>query len=119
MSEPISAFNRDNATVLLPDGTPATIHPIGPEFAPNLAAGLQKLSPESRYKRFFSVKREFLPSELEYLTQCDGVNHFALALTLTDETGAPGESVAVARCVRDAADPALAEFAITVIDAWQ
>ena len=47
-----------------------------------LASGFKRLSPESRYRRFFLNKRALTESELCYLTDCDGTNHFALVATI-------------------------------------
>lgn len=105
--------------VSLPDGTPAIVRPIRKDGGRKLAEGLQQLSAQTRYQRFFVLKKSFSPSELDFLTHCDGKNHLALVLTLTDEAGNELQSVAVARCIRDDRDPSLAEFAIVVTDKWQ
>lgn len=105
--------------VTLADGTPAVIRPIRHDGGPQLTEALRRLSPESRYHRFLSTKETLSPDELYYLTHCDGVNHLALVLAITDLQGHELEAVAVARCIRDSEDEELAEAAIVVADAWQ
>jgi GNAT superfamily N-acetyltransferase len=88
---------------------------LRPEDAPLLAEGFEKLSPESRYRRFHGIRGKLSAGELRYLTEIDGENHFALG-ALDARTG---EGLAVARFIRSSADPRVAEPAITVIDSAQ
>ena len=44
-----------------------------------MAALFVRLSPESRYRRFLTPKRELTPRELSYLTDIDHVHHEAFA----------------------------------------
>jgi acetyltransferase len=105
--------------VRLPDGTPAIIRPMRREARAELVEAVRNLSPESRYQRFLSYKSDLTPAELDYLTHFDGVNHIVLVLLITDEAGEELFPVAIAHCVRDRHDTALAEIAITVADEWQ
>jgi RimJ/RimL family protein N-acetyltransferase len=99
----------------LRDGTRVEIRPIRPEDRDELAAGLRRLSPESRYRRFLSVTDELSDAELDYLTMVDHHDHEALGV-LDPETQ---EGIGVARFVRSPDDPEVAEFAIAVADDWQ
>jgi len=90
---------------------------IGPADAPKLIAGIEELSSATRFARFFFLKTGFSPEELHTLTCCDGINHFALVAELASEPECP--LVAVGRWIRDAADPAIADFALVVRDDWQ
>ncbi len=90
-----------------------TIRPIEPEDREALAEGFEKLSPESRYRRFFSPVTHLGDQELDYLTQVDHHDHEAL-VAVDPKTG---EGVAVARYIRIATD--VAEPAIVVADDWQ
>jgi GNAT superfamily N-acetyltransferase len=119
MTEPARVRNQVSHRVTLPDGTPAVVRPIRPDGGPKLAEALRQLSPESRQRRFLYSKGSFSDKELEYFTHCDGVNHLAWVLAVTDPAGQELQPVAVARCVRDLADTALAEVAIVVGDDWQ
>lgn len=91
--------------------------PIRPEDKERIRAGLEHLSPESRYRRFFRHIDHFSEKELAYLTEVDFKDHVAWMVLLADEPGQPG--VAVARWIRVADDPEVAEAAVTVIDAYQ
>jgi GNAT superfamily N-acetyltransferase len=79
-------------------------------------AGFEQLSPESRYRRFLAPVPHLSPSLLAALTDVDGVDHCALA-ALAEEDGET-VPVGIARFVR-LADPAAADAAVTVIDAYQ
>ncbi len=61
-------------------------------------------------------KHEFSPVELEYFTNLDGWNHYAIGL---EERDRPQRGVAIARMVRSTQDPVEAEIAITIIDDYQ
>jgi GNAT superfamily N-acetyltransferase len=78
-----------------------------------LRAGFERLSPESRYLRFHGVKTELTEAELRYLTELDGVRHFAIG-AIVDDAG-----LGIARMVQLDAEPGVAEAAITVLDEMQ
>lgn len=98
--------------VALRDGSEITIRPIEPEDRAILRDGFERLSEESRYRRFFSPVNRLTERQLDYLTQVDHHDHEAL-LALADD----GAGIGVARYVRTG--PAVAEPAVTVVDAWQ
>jgi RimJ/RimL family protein N-acetyltransferase len=79
-----------------------------------LAAGFERLSPESRYRRFFAPIQRLSARDLAYLTEIDHHDHEALAAI----EPATGELVGVARYVRGA-EPHLAEVSVVVGDPWQ
>lgn len=103
----------------LTDGTPVTIRPVTPEDAPLLVEGFAHLSHQSRYRRFLEAIRSLTPAQVHYLTHADGHRHIAWGAVVPDPQVQREVGIAVARCVRDDADPDLAEFAIAVADAWQ
>ena len=74
----------------------------------------ERLSDESRYRRFLSPHKQLTDAELRYFTEVDHHDHEALV------AGDPesGEWVGVARYVRSPAVPESAEVAVTVIDDW-
>jgi GNAT superfamily N-acetyltransferase len=78
-----------------------------------IAEGFERLSPESRYRRFFSPVTRLSERQLDYLTDVDHHDHEAL-LAIAEDTR---EGVAVARYVRTR--PGVAEPAIVVSDDWQ
>jgi nucleotide-binding universal stress UspA family protein/GNAT superfamily N-acetyltransferase len=100
-------------TVKLRDGSRIDIRPIEPDDRAILAEGFERLSPDSRYRRFFGPMPELSERFLDYLTVVDHRDHEAL-IALDAETG---DGVGVARYVRTA--PGVAEPAVVVIDDWQ
>ncbi len=99
----------------LRDGTECLVRLIRPEDKELLHRGFLRLSPESRYRRFFTVKNDLTADELRYLTEVDGVRHFALgAVSLDGDDG-----LGVARFIQLAGEPGVAEAAIAVADEHQ
>jgi len=100
----------------LHDGTRILIRPIRPADRAMLAAGHERLSPQTQHRRYLAAKPRLSSAELRYLTEVDGDDHVAYVAVLTDQ---PERLVAVGRYVRRADDPATAEVAITVGDELQ
>ena len=100
----------------LKDGTRVLFRPIAPEDKDALRAGFARLSPESRYRRFFRHLDHLSDEQLRYLTEIDYVNHFAWLAFAVDLPGSPG--LGVGRWIRIPGDPEVAEAAITVIDEY-
>ncbi|HEX8105023.1 MAG TPA: GNAT family N-acetyltransferase [Solirubrobacteraceae bacterium] len=98
----------------LRDGSTVLIRPIDADDGAALAAAFERLSAESRYRRFFVPMARLSSSTLAYLTRVDHHDHEAL-VAVDPETR---EGVGVARFVR-LEDRAAAETAVTVADAWQ
>ena len=80
-----------------------------------LLQGFERLSAESRYRRFLTSVTELSGSMVQYLTTIDHHDHEAI-IALDEATG---EGIGVARYVRNGTRPEAAEFAVTVIDDWQ
>ena len=99
----------------LRDGAQIEIRPIVPADRKELAAGIRRLSPESRYRRFFTPTSELSDAQLTYLTEVDHHDHEAL-VALDPETG---HGIGVARFVRSPEDAETAEVAVAVADSWQ
>jgi hypothetical protein len=72
---------------------------IQPEDKRRLLDGFRRLSPESRYFRFFSPISSLTDEQLRYLTDVDFKDHFATVAMLPDQPGMPG--VGVGRWVRN------------------
>jgi ribosomal protein S18 acetylase RimI-like enzyme len=98
----------------LRDGSNVRVRPIRPEDRRPLAEAFARLSPESRYRRFFTPMNQLSEGTLTYLTDVDHRDHEALVAVSQD-----GGLVGVARYVRVAPDSGVAEAAVTVIDDWQ
>lgn len=102
-------------TAKLKNGVSIVLRLVQPEDKDMLVRGLERLSPRSRYLRFFTNKQRLTPAELQYLTEVDGENHFALGAERPLPDGTE-EGVGIARFVRRSDDPTVAEAAIVVTD---
>lgn len=102
------------ATVTLRDGTQITVRPITAEDKTLLLDGFERLSDQSRYRRFLTPMPSLNDAAVHYLTEVDHRDHEAL-LAISES----GEGVGVARYVREHDDPSGAEAAVTVVDDWQ
>ncbi len=100
----------------LDNGRTITIRHIRAGDGPALRAAHDRLSPESKYRRFLAAKPHLSEADARYLVQVDGQDHVAMVATPVDD---PDRILAVARFVRLPEDPRTAEFAIVVGDAYQ
>ena len=105
----------DGRETTLRSGDRVLIRPIRPSDKERLLEGFHRMSPESRYRRFFSPVNELGAGQLRYLTEVD--HHMHEALAALDATG--GEPLGVARFIRTKDDPHVAEVAVAVVDEWQ
>jgi len=105
-------------TAQLSDGQRVRMRPIRPSDKEMLLDGFERLSPESRYARFMTSKSSLSDRELRYLTEVDGIDHFAI-LALRPHLVSRDESVGSARFVRLPDLPGTAEPAVTIVDAYQ
>src|SRR5215218_6689239 len=96
----------------LNDGTHLRVRPIRSTDRHALAREFERLSPESRRRRFLAPKPMLSEIELRRLTDIDHRSHEALVAIEMES----GRGVAVARY---AGSPERSEFAITVADDWQ
>ncbi len=96
------------------DGREVLVRTISPDDKTKLSAAFERLSPESRYRRFFAPLERLSTRDLIYLTELDHHDHEALVAVEPDSEWIVG----VARYVR-AEDPAEAEVAVVVADPWQ
>jgi GNAT superfamily N-acetyltransferase len=103
------------APVALRDGSRVRIRQGHSSDRELLLRGFERLSPESRYRRFLAPMPELTEGMVRYLTEIDHHDHEAM-IALDEETG---EGVGVARYVCDQDRPEVAEVAVTVIDDWQ
>jgi GNAT superfamily N-acetyltransferase len=101
--------------VQLRDGSPVEIRPLRADDKAGLAAGFERLSELSRYRRFLSPTTRLTNGQLAYLTELDHHDHEALVAI--DPANRHG--LGVARYVRSRDDPREAEFAVAVADDWQ
>ncbi|MFZ1995643.1 MAG: GNAT family N-acetyltransferase [Solirubrobacteraceae bacterium] len=101
--------------LVLADGTRLRVRPLGSEDRDGFAALFARLSPQSRYRRFLSPKRELTPRELSDFTDIDHLRHAAFAAI--DQRD--GSIVGAGRYVHVADRPKVADLALEVCDELQ
>jgi RimJ/RimL family protein N-acetyltransferase len=101
--------------VHLRDGSTVVVRPVRPEDRDLFVAGFERMSQESRYRRFMLQKKKLSEQELDFFTRLDHDLHEAIG-ALDAETG---DGAGVARMHRYAHDPSVAEAAVTIVDDWQ
>ena len=102
---------------ILKDGTPILMRLLGPADKEDLRRGFEQLSIKTRRLRFLTLQNRLTESQLHYLTHIDNRDH--LALGAYDTRHGEPKGIGVARYIRLSDEPATAEFAVTVIDAYQ
>jgi RimJ/RimL family protein N-acetyltransferase len=111
--------NDFRAEHTLRDGTRVTLRAIQPSDRDELRRQFSRLSPESRYRRFFHPISELTEEMLDYLTQVDGLDHLAIVAWVDSLDLKNEEGVGVGRFVRLPGEPEVAEAAVTVVDDFQ
>jgi GNAT superfamily N-acetyltransferase len=108
--------HRPGAVLLLvlPDGAAVLLRPLERDDAWAVHSVFTDLSPDSRRLRFGTAKTGLSEPELQTLTAVDHRAHEAL-VALEPATGRP---LGIARFVRDAEQPEVAEVAFAVVDDW-
>ena len=109
----------EETTHRLADGTKIRTRPLRPDDREKLRNGFARMSPESKYRRFFAAPATLSERTLDYLTRTDGWNHVAIGAELADEGADPSYGIGIARFVRLADHPGTAEAAVAVIDEMQ
>lgn len=105
---------RSFRTVTPHDGASVRLRPIVPEDKPLLVDVFERLSEQSRYRRFFTNLRQLSPATLSHFTEVDHSNREAI-IAIESTSGQP---LGVARYIRSSDDPHAAEVAVAVIDDW-
>ena len=109
------ALEHRSRVTKLRDGSRVRLRPICGDDKLLLVDAFERLSDDSRYRRYFSHVHELAPEMLAYLTEVDHVDHEAIiAIELSS-----GEALGVARFIRRHDDAEEAEIAFAVIDDWQ
>jgi len=103
----------------LKDGARVMLRLIRPEDKALLVEGLGRMSPESRYRRFFGHRESLTPSELAYLTELDQESHLAIGAGIVEDDDRVVLGLGVARYVRYRDAPHRAEAAVAVVDEAQ
>ncbi len=114
--DPVRRFDSQYAEeVVLTDGTRVLLRLLRPTDKELVRGGFAALSLRSRYRRFLTSKVRLSDRELAYLTELDHERHFALGALCVDSAGKES-GVGIARFVRSAEQPDIAEPAVVVID---
>jgi GNAT superfamily N-acetyltransferase len=101
--------------VQLSDGATVIVRPIRAADRDLLLDGFERLSPQSRYRRFLAPMEDLSEPMLRYLTEVDHHDHEAIGAI----DPASGHGIGIARYVRLPDRPDAAEAAVTVADDWQ
>ena len=107
----------DHIEIQLKDGTPFIFRPLQPDDEVGIKAGFEQLSPQTRYLRFLTPVCQLPESHFKCISETDNVNKVgwcAIDISNGHETG-----VGLARYERYANEPNKAEYAITIVDAYQ
>ncbi len=108
-----------SSTHRLADGTPVRLRLLRRADREKLVAAFDRLSPESRYRRFFTAMPRLPEKLLRSLLDIDGWNHVAIGAETVTTDPAEAEGVGIARFIRLKDEPAVAEAAVTVVDHMQ
>jgi RimJ/RimL family protein N-acetyltransferase len=102
----------------LRDDTLALIWELQASDREALREGYERLSEESRLRRFLSGVPHLTPALLDHLVDdVDGVDHIALALVVVEE--GIGTPAGVGRIIRYPDRPDAADVSVTVLDEYQ
>jgi GNAT superfamily N-acetyltransferase len=101
----------------LKDGTSILIRLNDPCIEDCIVQGLDELSAQSRYLRFFTPLKRLSESQLKKLTDIDNVNR--VVVTAFEIQGDENRCIGLARYFRLEEESDVAEFAVTVIDEFQ
>jgi len=101
----------------LADGTDVILRPVACGDREYFRTGFRSMSPQSRYRRFFSYSPGLSDAQLRYFNEVDQINHVAWVAVADRPTRAAG--LGVARFIRMPEQPDVAEFSVAVIDAMQ
>lgn len=97
------------------------LRPIDRADVDELKAGLLRLSPETRIKRFHTAVNHLTDDQWRYLTEVDGRDHVAYVACLDEDFAGVerGAIIGVGRFIRDRHEPNVAEVAFVVHDPCQ
>ena len=100
----------------LEDGRKVCLRAVRPSDEPRMRGGIELLSRESRYLRFFSRAPALPDRVITKLVAVDGHRHLAWGAILSDEPQFP--AIGAVHAVRDDETSESAEFAIGILDAY-
>jgi ribosomal protein S18 acetylase RimI-like enzyme len=104
-----------SVTEALRGGCRVEIRALRPDDRADLLAAINRASAQSRYRRFFALKRSFTDQEAAFFVNVDFINHVALAAWIDEE----GRSVIAGGARYIVLQPGEAEVAFVVVDKYQ
>ena len=116
IASPPSRITDEVIHTRLEDGTKVCIRSIRPGDEQRMRDGIERLSAQSRYLRFFSPQRMPSRAVIERLLDADGHNHIAWGAIHSGDHDHP--AIGAVHAVRDADDDAAAEFSVAIVDAF-
>jgi protein lysine acetyltransferase len=111
---PDEAVAPDSKHVVVDGSLELLLRPVRPDDKRRIAQAFERLSPETRYRRFFSPVEKLGEQDLRYLTEVDHRDHEAIVAVNPEN----GMIIGVARYVRSDISTE-AEVAVVVGDPWQ
>lgn len=116
-------LDADGVSGTLDDGTEFVIRPLRSTDGPALEAAFAKMSPRSRYLRFFNVRERLGADLLKLLVDIDHEHHRAWVVadpSVPSDVGTDeGRGFAVARLIELVDEPGIAEASLAVVDEYQ
>jgi RimJ/RimL family protein N-acetyltransferase len=100
----------------LEDGRKVCIRAVRPDDEPRMRGGIEQLSAQSRYLRFFSPAPQPPDRVISQLVAVDGHRHLAWGAILSDDPEHP--AIGAVHAVRTEEQSGFAEFAVGVLDAF-
>ncbi|MEI8255443.1 MAG: GNAT family N-acetyltransferase [Deltaproteobacteria bacterium] len=107
------------ATHVLDDGLCVRLRHIRPDDGEELRRAFARLSPTSRFRRFFGGFDTLDDATVRYLTSVDGQDHVAIVAYTDSPDLKTDVGLGVARFIRLPDEPEVAEAAIVVVDDFQ
>ena len=101
-------------TTALENGNPVCIRRMSPADEGLMREGIARMSPRSRYLRFFSGMKTPPDWVIERLLDADGETHLAWGAIDLGDGAQP--AIGAVHAFRDADDPDCAEFSVGVVD---
>ena len=100
----------------LESGRRICIRAVRPDDEPRMRSGIEQLSSQSRYLRFFSGAPRLPDRVVAKLVEVDGHRHLAWGAILTDDP--EYLAIGAVHAVRPDTDSSRAEFAVGILDAY-
>lgn len=114
-----SRFRAETVHLDLPGGLSVCLRTIHPGDEMRMREGIARMSPRSRYLRFFSGAEVQPDSVIESLIDVDGTTHIAWGAIDTGAQGHPAVGAVHAVQSGDGEETGTMEFSVAVIDAYQ